>query len=215
MQATLRDGTRFGSYEIVQPLGSGGMGEVYLARDLRLDRLVAIKIVAPNVAGDADRLERFTREAKTASSLNHPNIAHVYEIGEWNGVPFIVMEYVRGEALNSRIGSRGMAIADVISYATQIADALDEAHNHGIIHRDLKPANIMVFGRGKLKILDFGLAKTVGVSEEPDSLLSTMPGDTMAGLVLGTLYYMSPEQVRGLDTDRRSESFPSVWCSTR
>jgi serine/threonine protein kinase/tetratricopeptide (TPR) repeat protein len=207
MQATLTDGTRFGSYEIVQPLGSGGMGEVYLARDLRLDRLVAIKIIAPSVAGDPARLARFIREAKTASSLNHPNIAHVYEIGEWNGVPFIAMEYVRGDTLTSRIGSRGMPIGDVIIYATQIADALDEAHSHGIIHRDLKPANAIISGRGKLKILDFGLAKIVGPSEERDSALSTMPGDTMAGLVLGTLHYMSPEQLRGLEVDRRSDVF--------
>ena len=207
MQPTLKEGTRFGSYEIVQPLGSGGMGEVYLARDVRLDRQVAIKIIAPSFAGDPERLDRFVREAKTASSLNHPNIAHVYEIGEWEGVHFIVMEYVRGEALNSRIGSRGMPIADVIVYATQIADALDEAHNHGIVHRDLKPANAMITTRGKLKILDFGLAKVVAPSGGRDSALSTMAGDTMAGLVLGTLDYMSPEQVRGLEVDQRSDIF--------
>ena len=198
---------RFGVYEIVEPLGAGGMGEVYLARDTRLDRSVALKIIGHWHADDPTRLERFVREAKTASSLNHPNIAHVYEIGEANGVHFIVMEYVRGETLKKRIGSHGMPISDVVVYATQIADALDEAHHHGIIHRDLKPANAMITSRGKLKILDFGLAKIVAPTDETDSLLSTAPGHTLAGMVLGTLDYMSPEQVRGLAVDQRSDIF--------
>jgi serine/threonine protein kinase len=202
----LASGTRLGSYEVIRPLGSGGMGEVYLARDTRLERQVAIKIISPSLAGDPDRLARFVREAKTASSLNHPNIAHVYEIGVEDEVHFIAMEYVRGEDLRVRIGSRGMPIADVVNCAAQIADALDEAHSHGIVHRDLKPANTFVTPRGQIKILDFGLAKTV-TGVDPDDTPSTVAGVTIAGLVLGTLDYMSPEQVRGLDLDRRSDIF--------
>ncbi|MGQ0736805.1 MAG: protein kinase domain-containing protein [Acidobacteriota bacterium] len=151
----LVQGTRLGFYEVIRPLGSGGMGEVYLARDSRLDREVAIKIITPSLASDPDRLARFVREAKTASSVNHPNIAHVYEIGVADEVHFIAMEYIRGEDLRTRIGSRGMPIADVLTYAAQIADALDEAHAHGIVHRDLKPANTLVNSRGQVKILDF------------------------------------------------------------
>lgn len=205
--ASLAAGTRVGVYEIVELIGSGGMGEVYLARDSRLDREVALKIIAPQYAGDADRLSRFVREAKTSSGLNHPNVAHVYEIGEWDGLHYIVMEYVRGETLRQRIGSRGMPINEVIQLATQAADALDEAHLQGVVHRDLKPTNVMITSRGRVKILDFGLAKLIGDTPQADSLISTMPGDTMAGLVLGTLDYMSPEQIRGLPIDKRSDIF--------
>jgi tetratricopeptide (TPR) repeat protein/predicted Ser/Thr protein kinase len=202
----LAPGMRLGSYEIVSPLGSGGMGVVYLAKDLRLEREVAIKVISPDVADDPERLRRFVREARMASALNHPNIAHVYEIGESDGVHFIAMEYVRGRSLADRIGGRPMPVADVIVYATQIADALDEAHAHDVIHRDLKPANAIISTRGRLKILDFGLAKI-----ESDSATAggapTATTDTAVGLVMGTLDYMSPEQVRGLPLDRRTDIF--------
>jgi serine/threonine protein kinase/tetratricopeptide (TPR) repeat protein len=201
----LAAGTRLGAYEVERSLGSGGMGQVYLARDTRLDRHIALKVVPPELAADPDRLARFAREAKTASSLNHPGIAHIYEIGEANGVHFIAMEYVRGEELRARIGRRGLPMSDVIIHATQIADALDEAHTHGIVHRDLKPSNVIVTPRGRIKVLDFGLAKMVGSPDRPDDGRSTRLTD--AGLVLGTIDYMSPEQVRGISVDRRSDIF--------
>jgi serine/threonine protein kinase/tetratricopeptide (TPR) repeat protein len=207
MPASLPPGARLGGYRIVESLGSGGMGEVYLAHDVRLDRKVAIKIVAAEVAGDADRLRRFVREAKTASSLNHPSIAHVYEIGEADGVHFLVMEYVRGVSLDRRIGTRGLPPPEAIIVATQIADALDEAHGHGVVHRDLKPANVMITSRNRVKVLDFGLAKLLPQSDAADSRFSTDLAGTSAGLVLGTLDYMSPEQVRGLEVDLRSDIF--------
>jgi serine/threonine protein kinase/tetratricopeptide (TPR) repeat protein len=183
------------------------MGEVYLANDLRLDREVAIKVIAHEVADDPVRLRRFIREARTASSLNHPNIAHVYEIGQLEGLHFIAMEYVRGESLARRIARSPMPIPDVIVYATQIADALDEAHSHGIIHRDLKPANAIISTRGRVKILDFGLAKILDDRHPADAAAETRTAESAIGVVLGTLDYMSPEQVRGLDVDRRSDIF--------
>src|SRR5688572_28011574 len=203
----LEPGAVIGHYEVVAPLGAGGMGEVFLANDRRLGRQVAIKVIASSVADQPERLRRFIREACTASSLNHSHIAHVYEIGEADGVHFIAMEYVRGESLARRIGGKPMPPSDVIVYATQIADALDEAHSSGIIHRDLKPANAIISPRGRLKILHFGLAKLL--SEAPGSELgnTTLAGDTGIGVVLGTVDYMSPEQVRGLEVDRRSDIF--------
>lgn len=207
MPASLSPGMRLGDYRIVEALGSGGMGEVYLARDARLDRDVAIKVIAHSVADDPDRLRRFIREARTASALNHPNIAHVYEIGEVDGRHFLVMEYIRGEGLERRVASRGLPLADVIIYATQVADALDEAHGQGIIHRDLKPANVMVTTRNRVKVLDFGLAKVLPAATSDASGYSTALAGTSAGLVLGTLDYMSPEQVRGFEVDRRTDIF--------
>jgi len=203
----LETGTVIGHYVIVSPLGAGGMGEVYLATDQRLDRQVAIKVIAESVAGDTQRLHRFMREARTASKLNHSHIAHVYEIGEAGGRHYIAMEYVRGESLAQRIRGKPMPPSDVIVYATQIADALDEAHNHGVIHRDLKPANAIVSPRGRLKIVDFGLAKSLTDMPGSDPSMTTHPGDTDVGVVLGTVDYMSPEQVRGLTVDQRSDIF--------
>jgi eukaryotic-like serine/threonine-protein kinase len=207
MPASLSQGVRLGPYQIVEALGSGGMGEVYLGRDIRLDRQVAIKILPPTVADDPVRLHRFVREAKTASALSHPNIAHVYEIGEADGVHFLVMEYVRGEGLDRRIGAKGLPPQDAVAIASQIADALDEAHNHGVVHRDLKPANVMITVRGRVKVLDFGLAKVMPVSDSHESNFSTVLAGTSAGFILGTLDYMSPEQVRGLEVDRRTDIF--------
>jgi serine/threonine protein kinase/tetratricopeptide (TPR) repeat protein len=203
----LEPGTVIGHYVIVSPLGAGGMGEVYLATDQRLDRQVAIKVIAESVAGDTQRLHRFMREARTASRLNHAHIAHVYEIGEAGGRHYIAMEYVRGDSLAQRIRGKPMPPSDVIVYATQIADALDEAHNHGVIHRDLKPANAIISSRGRLKIVDFGLAKSLTDVPGSDPSMTTHPGDTDIGVVLGTVDYMSPEQVRGLTVDQRSDIF--------
>src|SRR5688572_13005452 len=203
----LEPGAVLGPYQIVSLLGAGGMGEVYLADDSRLGRQVAVKVIAPSVAGDPERLRRFIREARTASSLNHSHIAHVYEIGQADGRHFIAMEYVRGESLARRIGGKPMPASDVIVYATQIADALDEAHGQGIIHRDLKPANVIISSRGRLKIVDFGLAKIVGEASGSDPGNTTHAGDTGVGIVLGTVDYMSPEQVRGLEVDQRSDIF--------
>ena len=207
MSASLAPGTRLGPYQIANAIGSGGMGEVYLALDTRLERQVAIKIIAASVADDAERLRRFVRESKTASALNHPNIAHVYEIGEHDGTSFIAMEYVRGEGLDRRIGSRGIPPADAIAIAIQIADALDEAHSQGVVHRDLKPANVMVTARGRVKVLDFGLAKVMPTDHQSGSAFSTVLAGTTVGVVLGTIDYMSPEQVRGLTVDRRTDIF--------
>jgi serine/threonine-protein kinase len=204
---TLSSGGSFGFYEVVRLLGAGGMGEVYLARDVRLDREVAIKIIPPEVAEDPERLRRFNREARTASSLNHPNIAHVYEIGEAEGHHYIAMEYVRGEVLSQRIGGKPMRIADVIVFATQIADALDEAHARGVIHRDVKPGNVIISSRGKIKVLDFGLAKMDDERRLDGSPGSTHQADTLIGVVLGTLDYMSHEQVRAQPVDRRTDIF--------
>ena len=203
----LEPGAVIGQYEIVAPLGAGGMGEVYLATDRRLDRQVAIKVIAASVAGEPDRLRRFIREARTASSLSHPHIAHVYEIGEADGVHFIAMEYVRGDSLARRIGGKPMPPSDVIVYATQMADALDEAHSNGVIHRDLKPANAIISPRGRLKMLDFGLAKIVSEGPGSEPGMTTNAGDTAVGIVLGTIDYMSPEQVRGLVVDHRTDVF--------
>lgn len=203
----LEPGAVIGHYQIVAPLGAGGMGEVFLANDRRLDRQVAIKVIASDVAGEPERLRRFIREARTASSLSHPHIAHVYEIGEASGMHFIAMEYVRGESLARRIAGKPMPPSDVIVYATQIADALDEAHSQGVIHRDLKPANAIISPRGRLKILDFGLAKIVGDGSASDPGMTTQGRDTAVGVVLGTIDYMSPEQIRGLEIDRRSDIF--------
>jgi TolB-like protein/predicted Ser/Thr protein kinase len=200
-------GRTLSHYHIVSRLGAGGMGEVYLAQDTKLDRKVALKILPADVAADQERMRRFVREAKTASALNHPNVAHIYEIGEAEGVSFIAMEYVEGQTLAAKIGDRPMEVAEVIDIGIQAADALDEAHGKGITHRDLKPANIMVTPRGQVKVLDFGLAKINRLEgQEVDSNLSTLT-QTTPGVVMGTVPYMSPEQALGRDVDHRSDTF--------
>ena len=151
-------GRTISHYQVLSLLGAGGMGEVYLARDPRLDRTVALKILPEELAADADRMQRFTREAKAASALNHPNVATIYDVGESDGIPFIVMEHVEGETLLARI-SRRMTPPEVVDIAVQAADALDLAHAKGITHRDIKPANLMLTHRGHVKVLDFGVAK--------------------------------------------------------
>ena len=207
----LTAGTKLGHYVISAPLGAGGMGEVYLAHDARLNRDVAIKVLPANRSMDDTARQRFLREARAASALNHPNIITIYETDSYDGVSYIAMEYVRGHTLSSLIG-HGLLDSDAIGYAIQIADALAKAHAAGIVHRDLKPGNIMITEDRLVKVLDFGLAKVGQVtkhataggppsSDDTGSLLS-MPGST-----LGTLAYMSPEQARGEAVDARSDIF--------
>ncbi|NOT62830.1 MAG: serine/threonine-protein kinase, partial [Acidobacteria bacterium] len=185
-------------------LGKGGMGEVYQARDTRLERTVALKVLPSDLAMDADRMRRFVREAKAASALNHPHVATIYEIGEADSVHFIAMEYVEGQTLAAKINGAPLLLADLVAIGSQIADALDEAHGKGITHRDIKPANVMLNERGQVKVLDFGLAKVAHSELLPkaDDSETTTPG-----LVLGTVSYMSPEQALGRDVDHRSDLF--------
>jgi Tol biopolymer transport system component/aminoglycoside phosphotransferase (APT) family kinase protein len=205
----LTSGARLGPYEIVAPLGAGGMGEVYKARDTRLDRTVAIKILPAAVAHDPQRRERFRREARAISSLTHPHICTLHDIGEHDGAEFLVMEYLQGETLAHRLLRGAMPLDDVLRIAVQLADALDVAHRAGLIHRDLKPSNVMLTVSGA-KILDFGLAKW----QSPDSdaaiaaALATAPSTlTQTGMVVGTIQYMAPEQVEGKAADARSDLF--------
>jgi len=193
-------------YQVLSLLGAGGMGEVYLARDSRLDRTVALKILPGELAADPDRMERFAREARAASALNHPNVATVYDVGESDGIRFIVMEHVEGETIAGIIG-RQLRPSEVVDIAVQTADALDVAHAKGITHRDIKPANLMLTHRGHVKVLDFGVAK-MSRSEEvrPSGDWTVEPG-TAIGSVVGSGPYMSPEQITGRDVDPRSDVF--------
>jgi serine/threonine protein kinase/Tfp pilus assembly protein PilF len=192
-------------YRILKKLGSGGMGEVYLAEDDNLGRTVAIKVLPTEVEMNAERLRRFINEARSASAIKHPNVASIYELGEWNGRHFIAMEYIEGETLDSHI-RQNLSISEILETGIQIADALDAAHSKGIIHRDLKPANIMITPRGQVKILDFGLAKMTESFEQP-SETSKLQTVTTTGLVMGTVQYMSPEQALGKTIDQRSDIF--------
>jgi Tol biopolymer transport system component len=206
----LAAGTRFGGYEIQSPLGAGGMGEVYRARDVRLRRDVAIKVLPESVALDRERIDRFEREAHLLAALNHPNIATLYGIEEANGATALVMELVDGPTLADRLHSGAMPIREALTIARQIADALDAAHEKGIVHRDLKPANIKITPDGVVKVLDFGLAK--GVEESSVEDLANSPTvtahGTRTGVILGTAAYMSPEQTRGAAVDKRTD----VWA---
>jgi serine/threonine protein kinase len=200
-------GTRIGPYEIVAELGAGGMGEVYRARDTRLHRDVAVKVLLPAVASDADRLARFTREARVLASLNHPNIAHVHGLEDSDGGPVLVMELVDGPSLADRIAQGPIPVKEALEIGKQIAEALEAAHEHNIVHRDLKPANVKVKPDGTVKVLDFGLAKPIGPGTgDAESLAATTPaGATMAGVILGTAAYMAPEQAKGRAIDRRTD----------
>ena len=200
-------GRQIGSYQVLSLLGAGGMGEVYRARDTKLDRIDALKVLPADVATDQGRMRRFIREARAASALKHPNVATIYEIGTSDGVNFIAMEYVEGETLAARINGRPLDPAEIVDIGIQIADALDEAHAAGITHRDIKPGNIMLTPRRQVKMLDFGLAKvTRPEGQAMGSDVSTM-SKTEAGVVLGTMPYMSPEQVLGREVDARSDIF--------
>src|SRR5213594_1760705 len=218
---SLAIGTKLGRYQIRSKIGEGGMGEVYLAEDTKLDRKVALKILPAEVASNRDRMERFVREAKSAAALNHPNIAHIYEIGESEGVHFIAMEYVDGETLREKIHRDKASLLKLLKYLTQVAEGLAKAHSAGIVHRDLKPDNIMITREGYAKILDFGLAKLVepqrpfesGDAGSSEIATAVMQQHSIPGMVLGTVGYMSPEQAQGRvkDIDHRSDIF-SFGC---
>lgn len=203
----LAPGTRLGSYEIISLLGAGGMGEVYRARDLKLGRDVALKVLPPETAADADRLKRFEREARTVATLNHPHIVTIYSVEEANGTHFLTMELVEGVALGHLIPRGGMPLDRFFELAIPLAEALAAAHEKGIVHRDLKPANVMVDKRGSIKILDFGLAKITRSDEAGINSGLKTDSQTLAGTVMGTLPYMSPEQVQGRPVDHRSDLF--------
>src|ERR1700736_691354 len=190
-------GTRIEHYEILSALGAGGMGEVYLAEDQQLGRKVAIKFLPAEVATDERSKQRLLREAKTAATLDHPNICAIYEVGQEGGYSFIVLQYIEGETLAARLKRQLPDLREAMAIAAQVADALNEAHARGIIHRDIKPENIMLTTRGQVKVLDFGLAKLL---RDPDILESDAQTGSMLsvpGVVMGTVPYMSPEQVRG------------------
>src|SRR5881296_2256664 len=205
-------GTRLGPYEILSPCGAGGMGEVYRARDTRLDRTVAIKIIPAHLSDNADLRQRFEREARVVSSLNHPHICTLHDIGHVDGVDFLVMEYLEGETLADRLRKGPFAPEQFARTAVEIADALDRAHRQGVIHRDLKPGNIMLTKEG-VKLLDFGLAKLAGPHPAQTlSRLSALPTEdnsplTAEGTIVGTLQYMAPEQLEGREADARTDIF--------
>ena len=200
-------GDRLGPYEIVSPLGSGGMGAVFKARDPRLQRDVAIKVLHPERMTDPERRQRFLVEAKAVSSLNHPNILTVYDIGAEGDVAYLVTELVDGRSLDALIPSSGFPVGEILRIGTQVADALARAHAAGIIHRDLKPANVMLASDGRVKVLDFGLAKVVEPSRGDEFATRTMDAQTAEGTVMGTAGYMSPEQAEGRPLDQRSDIF--------
>src|SRR5215475_7756840 len=207
---TMDSGTKLGHYEIRSKIGEGGMGEVYLAQDTKLDRKVALKILPVEVAADRNRMIRFVHEARAASALNHPSILTIYEIGEADSWHFIANEFIEGETLRQLMLRAPMKLSKVLDVSTQIAGALAASHAASIIHRDIKPENIMVRGDGLVKVLDFGLAKlTEPVSPEfVNAEAPTLAAiNTEAGTVMGTALYMSPEQARGLQVDARTDIF--------
>src|SRR5436190_7002394 len=209
----LSAGTRLGSYEIASALGAGGMGEVYRARDTKLNRDVALKILPEAFALDGDRIARFRRAAQVLASLNHPHIGHIYGFEDSGTTHALVLELVEGPTLADRIAQGRMPVDEALPIAKQIAEALEAAHEQGIVHRDLKPANIKVRPDGTVKVLDFGLAKAMepAAGSSPSASMSptiTTPAMTQAGMILGTAAYMSPEQAKGRIVDRRAD----VWA---
>src|SRR5436853_3412523 len=208
--ASLSPGDKIGRYEIKARLGAGGMGEVYLAHDTKLDRTVALKILPADFAADLNSMRRFIQEAKTASALNHPNIITIYEIEEADSTHFIAAEFIKGETLRQRMAREPLTITEALETAIQVASALAAAHKAGIVHRDIKPENIMLREDGYVKVLDFGLAKFI--ENQPTTSVDTQAAtkaliNTEPGVVMGTAYYMSPEQARGLGVDVRTD----IW----
>ena len=202
----LSRGAKLGPHEILSPLGAGGMGEVYRARDTRLDREVAIKILPEHLSSDSSARQRFEREAKVVSGLNHPHICTLHDIGHQDGVDFIVMEFLKGETLEQRIAKGPLPLAEVLKYGAQIAEALDKAHRSGVVHRDLKPGNVMLTKSGA-KLLDFGLAKPSAPLADMATMTKATSPVTQQGMIVGTFQYMSPEQVAGQELDSRSDIF--------
>src|SRR5688572_21066979 len=203
----LAPGTRLGAYEIVHRIGAGGMGEVFKARDTRLDRFVAIKVLSAAFSDDPQLIERFDREARAISQLGHQNICTLHDVGYESGVHYLVMELLDGETLADRLARGPLPIATVLRYGAEVADALDRAHRAGIVHRDLKPANIIITKSGT-KLVDFGLAKSAAIDVDVDAQGATqqMPL-TRPGTILGTFQYMAPEQLEGENSDVRSDIF--------
>src|SRR5262245_56686602 len=203
---TLPTGTRLGPYEILAPLGAGGMGEVYRARDSKLDRDVAVKVLPPQLTADPDALARFEREAKSVAALSHPNILSIFDFGTHDGVSYAVTELLEGETLRGKLDGPVVTQRQAIDWALQVARGLSAAHGKGVVHRDLKPENVFVTNDGHVKILDFGLAKRVD-SAPAEQTSAPTGGHTEPGTVMGTMGYMSPEQLRGLPVDHRSDIF--------
>src|SRR5215469_12052130 len=205
----LAPGTKLGPYEILSALGAGGMGEVYRARDTRLDRTVAVKTLPTHLSSDPVRRQRFEREARAISALNHANICTLHDVGSQDGIDYLVMEYVEGESLAQRLTKGPLPLDQVLKVGREIADALDRAHHSGIIHRDLKPGNIMLTKSGA-KLLDFGLARHASPATSVATLTATaaqVAPVTQEGTIVGTFQYMSPEQVEGKELDARSDIF--------
>src|SRR5437667_3664534 len=209
MSETISPNTTIGQYTIVSKIGEGGMGEVYRARDAKLGRDVAIKVLPAALSENIERLNRFEPEAQAAGALNHPNILSIYHIGTHNGAPYIVSELLEGETLRERMAGAALPQRKAMDYALQIAHGLAAAHAKGIVHRDLKPDNLFVTNDGRVKILDFGLAKLTGAGDGnlSQTEVPTRRVDTDPGLVMGTMGYMSPEQLRGKPADHRSDIF--------
>jgi serine/threonine protein kinase len=208
---TLTSGTKLGPYEVVSPLGAGGMGEVYRARDTRLDRTVAIKILPAHLSSNPEAKQRFEREARAISSLNHPNICTLHDVGHQDGVDYLVMEFLEGETLADRLVKGPLPPEQVLKYGIEICEGLEKAHRCGLTHRDLKPGNVMLTKAGT-KLMDFGLAKAGSQPAAPASSLTlTSPLAsrplTQQGMIVGTFQYMSPEQIEGKEADARSDIF--------
>ena len=199
--------TAIKQYRILAPIGKGGMGEVYLAQDTTLDRKVALKILPSEFADDRDRMDRFVREAKSASALNHPNIITIYEIGESNGTHFIATEFIDGKTLTELARAQALEYRFVLDVAIQVVSALDDAHSTGIVHRDIKPDNVMVRSNGLAKLLDFGIAKLSAPTDSSDETTTALLSQTHAGMLIGTPQFMSPEQARGLPVDHQTDIF--------
>ena len=207
-------GTRLSSYEVVVQIGAGGMGEVYRAHDTKLARDVAIKVLPANFVNDPERLARFQREARMLAALNHANIATIYGLEQFGGVACLVMELVPGETLAERVKAGPLPIEEALKIAAQIAEALEAAHEKSIIHRDLKPANVKVTPEGKVKVLDFGLAKAFegdATDEDIGNSPTLSRAATLQGVILGTAAYMSPEQARGKTCDKRTDNWSTIY----